>query len=179
MIETLFPFRTYLRDAIVFAFEANGSSNFVRQYRSNADQIGQMNSDHGYYFIRSQSRYPDNRLPDDYRLPTDRPDDAHPRRVDFESHDFLRLVHLAEAYDFEIVLVPVAYRKGEFAPPPDEDREMIASLRRFDRIRVLGPPYLLYEPSAFSDPVHLNTSGAERYTRQIAALFRTMMTAGL
>ena len=179
MIQIVFPFRAYVRDAIVFAFEANGPSNFVRQYRSNAEQVGQLKSDHGYYFIRSQSLYPDNCLPDDYRLPTDRPNDAYPRRVDVESEEFVRLVQLAETYDFEIVVVPVAYRKGEFAPPPGEDREMIATLRPFDRIRVLGPPYLLYEPSAFSDPVHLNMSGAERYTREIAALFRTMMTAGL
>ena len=40
MIEILFPFRTYVRDAFAFAFEANGPSNFVRLYRSNAVQIG-------------------------------------------------------------------------------------------------------------------------------------------
>jgi len=179
IIQTLFPFRAFFRDAIVLVFEAGGLSDVVRRYRANANQIGRMRADHGYYFIRSQSLYPDNRLPNDYRLPTDRPNDGYSRRVDVDGEEFVRLVHLAERYDFEIVLVPVVYREGEFAPPPGADRELIAKLRRFNRIRILGPPYLLYEPSAFSDPVHLNTSGAERYTREIATLFRTMTTAGL
>lgn len=169
IVRFLFPFRSFVRDAISFVFEARGPSGFVRQYRSNAAQVEQVRLDRGYYFIKSQSLYPGDQLPADYRLPTDHPNQILGRPVDVGDPEFLRLIDLASEYDFRIDLIPVAFRMGEYAPPPAESPETIAAVRRFERVKIAGPPYLLYEPAAFSDPVHLNPSGAEKYTIDVAS----------
>ncbi len=46
--------------------------------------------------------------------------------------------------------------------------------RRHDHV-VLGEPlFLLYEPSFFSEPVHLNADGARRFTDRIADQLRDL-----
>ena len=178
MVNSLFPFRNYVRDAFLFAFEAGSLASLVPHYKSNAAQIENLRRDRGYYFIKSQSHFPGDKLPDDFSLPTDRPNDALMRPFDVRDPEFLRLLHLAERYNFQIFLVPVAYRKGEYAPPPAENREMVDALRPFDRVHVVGPAYWLYDPSAFSDPVHLNTRGAIRYTTDLVEIIRRAKDEG-
>lgn len=178
MINLLFPFRNYVRDAIVFVFEARSPFNLARHYRSNADQVTQLIADRGYYFIKSQSRYPDDRLPADYSLPTDQPRTIFQRNVDTGAPEFQRLYQLAEQYDFDILLVPTVYRRGEYAVPNPQEAVLTAALRSFRRIRVIGLPYLLYDPEYFSDPVHLNPIGAGRYSRELATVVRRTVEQG-
>jgi hypothetical protein len=70
------------------------------------------------------------------------------------------------------MLVPVAFREGEFALPPPIDAEAVRLLAPYPRVHVIGPAYWTYELQAFSDPVHLNIPGAERYSKQLATLFK-------
>jgi len=178
MVNLIFPFREYVRDALIFAYEARAAGGLVRQYKSNAAQIEKLQSEHGYYFIKSQSHYAGDRLPDDYTLPTDRPNEVMKRPIDPADAEFVRLMRLADKYDFQVVLVPVAFRRGEFAAPPDADSEAANILRTYKRAHVIGPAYWIYETREFSDPVHLNPEGAERYTRQLAALFQHSLASG-
>lgn len=178
MINLIFPFRNYVRDLIIFLFETGSPLNLSRHYRSNANQITQLIADHGYYFIKSQSRYPDDRLPDDYSLPTDHPKVVLRRDGDTDAPEFQRLYRLAERYDFDILLVPVVSRRGEYAAPDLPEDALTAALQPFRRIRVVSPPYLLYEPEYFSDPIHLNPAGARRYSVELADLLRQEIEKG-
>ncbi|MDB5512453.1 MAG: hypothetical protein JWR08_1936 [Enterovirga sp.] len=167
----LFPFRGFVRDLVVFAYESRRTGGVRALYAENAAQVAQAVRDRGYFFIASQSHYPGHRLPADYRLPTDAPGTVLERSLRTEADDFRRLVALAEAYDFQVVLVPAAYRSGEFAEPPAADDGTARRLSAFPRIHVVGPAYWTYPPGEFSDPVHLNGPGAARYTHQLAELF--------
>lgn len=178
MINLVFPFRNYMRDAIIFVFEAGSPLNMARHYRSNGEQVARLFADRGYYFIKSQSRYPDDRLPTDYSLPTDQPKLVFKRDVDTEAPEFRRLYRLAEEYDFSILLVPTVYRRGQYAAPDRPEDTLTAAVSPFRRIHVVGPPYLLYEPEYFSDPIHLNPIGAGRYSTELAGLVRREIEKG-
>jgi hypothetical protein len=166
IVERLFPFRTLPRDAVLFLFEAR-QLGLKSTYDDHETQIAQMIRDKGYFFIKSQSHYPNDQLPLDYALPTDTPTVPAMRRIDRESATFKRLMELAERHRFMIVFVPPVYRIGEYSPAQPLDLPTPA-----DRVRFLGPPYYLYSPQMFADPVHLNPLGAAAYTRQLAAQFR-------
>jgi hypothetical protein len=178
MINLLFPFRVYMHDAIVFVFEAGSPFHLAGRYRSNAGQVTQLVVDRGYYFVKSQSRYPDDRLPEDYSLPTDQPRTILQRNIDTDAPELQRLCQLAEQYDFDILLVPTVYRRDEYAVPSQPETALMAALQPFRRIRIVGAPYLLYEPKYFSDPVHLNQIGARRYSRELAAVVRQSIEQG-
>ncbi|SFK13635.1 hypothetical protein [Methylocapsa palsarum] len=177
MVKLLFPFRPFIRDAIIFAFESRSAGSLTAQYRSNASQIEKMREERGYYFIKSQSHYAGDRLPDGYSLPTDTPNKVATRNVDTNDPYFQRLMRLADQYDFQIVLIPTAYRPGEFAEAPPIDAESVKALKSFPRVHVVGPAYWIYDLAEFSDPVHLNMHGAERYSKQLAALFQGQIAA--
>ena len=178
MVRLMFPFKDYIRDFIVFAFDARGPLGFVRQYRSNVAQIRKVVTDQGYYFIKSQSHYPNDSLPSNYSLPTDNPRSALHRTVDPKNPEFQRLVALANEYRFQVVLFPVAYRVGEYAAPDPDEAGLMKALAPYDRIHVAGPAYILMPPSLFSDPIHLNQTGAAQYTTAIAKLY-SELPAGL
>lgn len=171
-VEWLLPFRPLPRDAATFLWEALRGDGLRAHYRANAAQIAAMRADRGHFFIRSQSHYPGDRLPPGFSLPTDRPGEIEQRSVDLAAPDLRRLMGLAEAHGFEVVLVPTPVRLGEKAQPPDCDSAMLAALRGQARLRVLGPASLNYPPTLFSDPVHLNREGARRYSQELAALWR-------
>ena len=171
IVRWLVPFRDLPRDLTLFAFDSLSRGGPLSLYRANATQVSQIAADRGWYFIKSQSRYPGDRLPDDYHLPTDTPAASYRPVFDTGSTSFGRLLRLAAEFDFQVVRIPVVYRIGEYAPP---DGESLAAIGTSDdpNFRSIGPPYLLYPPALFSDPVHLNPAGAERYSRELARIFR-------
>ena len=179
IVNWLFPFRSFVRDIIVFVYESRQAGGVRAKYRENAEQIAQSVLDRGYFFIKSQSHFPGDRLPDGYSLPTDKPAEAAPRRIRPEAESFGDLLRLAEQYDFQVLLVPVSYRPGEFAPPPSDNAKARASVEPFSRVRVLGPAYWTQEVSDFSDPVHLNRQGAEAYSRRLADTVSSWIRTGL
>lgn len=171
LVQGLFPFRGYLRDAVIFIYEARKAGGLQAQYRANARQIERLQQDRGYYFIKSQSHFPGDRLPDHFSLPTDMPNKIFQHKVDAGSPALARLLALSAEYRFKIILIPVAYRSGELAPAPAGDAAL-EGLIPGRQVAVLGPGYLLYPPSMFSDPVHLNPAGARQYTTQLAQAFK-------
>jgi hypothetical protein len=128
-----------------------------------------MLDERGYYFIEGQSKYPDNRLPEEFRLRKDKPDQVLRRNFDSSSRIFERLKELHVQYGISFYIVPCYYRNGAFAKPPAEssNAEVFMGYRGF---RVLGPEYYLYPNRYFSDPAHLNREGAEVYTKELRRL---------
>lgn len=181
IVNRLFPFRKFVRNAVIFLYESRAAGGVLAQYKSNTAQVRQVLEDHGYYFIKSQSHYPSDRLPDGYSLPTDRPNEILKRTIgssDTSDLEFARLARLAERYDFQIVVVPVVYRLGEYSEPAAMDGEATMALKPYPRVHIVGPTYWVYPASEFSDPTHLNVGGADRYSKELAQSFTNWRDAG-
>ena len=168
--KTLFPFRSLPRDAALFVFE--NRRRLTEAVRDVAAQRETMLQDRGWYFIKSQSHYEDDRLPDDYVLPTDHPSRIDVRTLPERSFTRERLEQLAMQYGFQIVMIPVFFRTGEFAPAPAADNTRLATISEHPLIRVLGPDYWTYPPALFADPQHMNPRGAQAYTADLARLLK-------
>jgi hypothetical protein len=168
---TLLPFRSLPRDATLFLFQnRNRLSAAVHDV---AAQRNAMLEERGWYFIKSQSDFEDDRLPNDYALPTDHPTRIDKRTIPEKSFTRERLEQLARQYGFQILMIPVPFRTGEFAPAPAADNARLATISDDPRIRVLGPDYLNYPPALFADPQHMNPLGALAYTADLARLLKT------
>jgi hypothetical protein len=168
--KTLFPFRSLPRDATLFVFE--NRRRLAEAVRDVAAQRETMLQDRGWYFIKSQSHYEDDRLPDDYVLPTDHPARIDVRTLPEKSFTRERLEQLAMRYGFQIVMIPVFFRTGEFAPALAADNARLATISDHPLIRVLGPDYWTYPPALFADPQHVNPRGAQAYTADLARLLK-------
>lgn len=173
--DVVLPFRTLPRDLILFAY--NSRLHLLLAAREAAAERDVMVTQRGWYFIKGQSHFADDRLPVDYGLPTDRPDQPETRKVPEHSLVRERLESLAASYGFQIVLIPSYLRTGEAAPPSMQERERSSVISRSPLIRVLGPDYWTYPPPNFSDPVHLNPSGATTYTARLVDLLKKNQVA--
>lgn len=167
---TLFPFRTLPRDATLFLFP--NRHRLTEAVRDVAAQREAMLEDRGWYFIKSQSHYENDALPDDYVLPTDHPGRVDVRAIPAASHTRERLEQLARQYGFQVLFVPQPIRAGEFAPAPAADVARLATISENPLIRVLGPDYFIYSPASFADPGHMNPRGALAYTADLARLLK-------
>jgi len=168
MLYTLIPFRDLPRDAITFI--ATSRFQFRQKYLEAAVERSRMLEQRGWYFIKSQSYFPNDELPDGYAIPTDRANEVAPRIVPEQSYVRNELMTLAERYNFEVVFVPGNMRAGAQAAASEADTQRDASLPGGSGFRIIGPDYWTYPPADFSDPVHLNPRGADRYTRELAQL---------
>jgi hypothetical protein len=167
----LLPFRSFPRDASLFLFE--NRNRLAEAVHDVAVQRNSMLEERGWYFIKSQSQYKDDRLPDDYQLPTDRPARIDERKIPEKSFSRTRLEQLATKYGFEILFIPLPFRIGEFAPAPAADSARLTTISTHPRIRVLGPDYFNYPPAYFADPHHMNLRGALAYTTDLAGLLKS------
>nr|WP_157872549.1 hypothetical protein [Bradyrhizobium sp. ORS 278] len=170
IVNMLIPFRTLPRDAALFLYE--NRRRLTDAVHDVAEQRQGMLEQRGWYFIKSQSHYANDRLPDDYTLPTDTPARIERRAIPDMSHSRKRLEQLAHQYGFKILLIPVPYRIGQYAPAPAPDIDRVARLADDPSIQVVGPDYFLYPPAMFSDPQHMNLSGAMAYTSDLAKLLK-------
>jgi len=169
--KAVMPFRTFPRDAVMFLFM--NRHRLWEAVHDVGEQRDNMLEERGYYFIKSQSHYANDRLPDNYTLPSDRPNRIEQRKFPERSYVRARLEQLATKYGFEIVFIPVPHRIGEFAPAPAADDARLLTLSEHPRIRIMGPDYYNYPPALFSDPVHMNLQGALAYTADLAKLLKS------
>jgi hypothetical protein len=169
IVDTLFPFRTLPRNLALFLFSAPAHGGIPEFYRESRQLAEQIMSDRGYYFIKSQSHFADDRLPDDYRLATDTPGRTFSREIDTTSVAFARLSALSQRYGFKIIFFPAPYRAGEFAPAPIRNSGA-ASMPGWPQFAIAGEDYWLMPPRYFSDPIHVNVTGAEAYSARLASL---------
>ena len=166
----LFPFRHLFRDSLSFLItsrEHGGPAVFYRESRRN---VSRMLEDRGYYFISEQSRYPNNRLPDNFHLGSDQPNLVSLRTADAGSSELLQLKNILEGNHIQCYFVPDYQREGKVAPAPEVDRPFAELLQNHTNCRVLGPDYYLLPNRMFSDQTHLNPEGAKVYTEAIYRL---------
>ncbi|MBT9609758.1 MAG: hypothetical protein IV110_06920 [Aquabacterium sp.] len=164
ILDTLIPFRRLPRDLTLFVFQARKSGLQAEWHRVKAEVNG-MTSTRGWYFISAQSHYPNDALPDDFRLPTDTPHQTAPRKVEFAGAEYERLLALAKDHGIEVLFVPYAIRDGQAAPQADPGTQVHVTQ---PKVATHGPTYWTLPPSSFSDPVHLNHVGSQRYTQRLA-----------
>jgi hypothetical protein len=170
IMNTLFPFGKLPRDLALFWLRARERGGLAAFYRFGEQSASQMRRDRGWYFIEGQSHYPGDSLPDNYRLPADRPGVVDDPAFVPEGSEFARLNGLGEQYNLRFCIVPSYHRMGELAPSPLFAASVAARLRQYRRFAVRGPNYLLFPNRYFSDPVHLNPAGARLYTHRLAEL---------
>lgn len=170
LVEDVAPFRQLPRNVVLFLFESR--LHVVAEYRHARAEVDKMLRDRGWYFIKSQSHYPNDQLPADYRLPTDLPTVIARRPLVDRSLVHDELFALARQYGFEIVFVPLNKRVGEAAAAPAADALRVRVISRDPRVVVIGPDYYVYPAPSFADPVHLNPAGSVRYTQDLAQLVR-------
>ncbi|WP_375314035.1 hypothetical protein WHZ77_13095 [Bradyrhizobium sp. A5] len=166
----LFPFRTLPRDAALFLVQ--NRSRLRDAVRDVDAQRSAMLDDRGWYFIKSQSHYPGDRLPDDYALPSDHSTRVERRVIPEKSLARDRLEQLARQYGFQVIFVPAFFRVGEAASWPAPDGTGLITISEHPLMRVLGPDYLTYPPALFADPQHMNPTGALVYTADLARLLK-------
>lgn len=166
----LFPFRYFPRDLVLFLASSRRGGGIVATYQKNVDTTARVIAERGYYFIEGQSHFAGDRLPDDYQLPTDSPNIVPPRIIDPDAPAFKELVALSATYGFKVIFVPTPYRTGEVAPPEPMGADVVTALPTVPGFYVAGPARWLFEPSDYSDPIHLNREGAALYSRRLAEI---------
>jgi hypothetical protein len=168
ILYTLVPFRDLPRDAVTFL--AASRLHMRERYEDAAHERARMLEQRGWYFIKSQSLFEGDALPDDYSLPTDHPAEFLPREIPPASFARDELEALARKYGFRIVMVPGNMRGHAEAAAPAADDNRLRAIAGNAAIRIAGPDYWVYPAADFADPVHLNPRGATAYTHDLARL---------
>ena len=174
-MDTVFPFRNLPRNFVLFALRARTRGGIRAYYRAGREQVSKMVDARGYYFIEGQSHFANDRLPEHFRLQTDTPQAPFLRHAVVTAPEFERLRRLADKFNLRVLFVPPYYRQGEYAPPSNENARLRADLEPYPRFGVAGPDYYLLSNEFFSDPVHLNRQGAQRYTRELSHLLEPIL----
>lgn len=174
LIDSLFPFRLLPRDLMLFLLRSRSRGGIIKYYKYGTECVEGVLAERGYYFIEGLSKYPEHRLPEEFSLRKDKPDQVLHRRFDSSSRIFERLKELHVQYGITFYIVPCYYRNGAYAEPLPEssNAKVFMGHRGF---RVLGPEYYLYPNRYFSDPAHLNREGAEVYTKELRRLLKNYL----
>jgi hypothetical protein len=105
------------------------------------------------------------------------PDSVAVRRI-VRNRTYERLSALFAEHGITCLFVPTYYREHRFAPAPPTNSLSTNALGTGGRISQVGPDYLLYPNDHFADLKHLNPRGADRYTRDLAALVAGVIAGG-
>ena len=127
------------------------------------------------FTLGRSDHYPNDRLPADYALPSDRPTVVALRPVHPGGRLFRELAALAQAHDFRVLLVPTVLRRGRFAPAPAPSSDGPEPIAGSDRVERIGPDYVLLPAPQFSDSTHLNRHGAREYSQYLARLLQATL----
>jgi hypothetical protein len=170
--DALLPFHDTPRDLVLFALRSRSAGRMAALYDDTRHVLTALREDKGFHFIKSQSHYPNDALPEGFRLPSDKPDDVLWRSFPTSGAPFARLQRLAREHRIKVLIVPRYLRHGEGAESPAEDSEVIRQMQPYPEIEVVGPAYWLLPPTLFSDPAHTNPDGAREYTTRLWNLLR-------
>jgi hypothetical protein len=175
--DAVFPFRHMPRDVVLFALRARSRGGIRAFYDQGRQTVEQITADGGYYFIEGQSHFPGHRLPDDFRLETDRPDQSPSRAFDASTDVFRQFEAIAVERHIRLIVVPEYCREPSRGPSPGGEA-LARALSAYPWIDVVGPEYVRYPNRQFSDIVHVNPDGADVYTRYLAELLRPRLAGG-
>ena len=115
VIDYLFPFRNFVRDLTAFLLSAPSHGGVAAYYRESADDERSVIAERGYHLITEQSHFPGGRLPDDFHLASDRPQQIVPRVAPAQSAQIGQLNQLVQQYHMACYYVPIYLREGEAA----------------------------------------------------------------
>ncbi|MBN1127143.1 MAG: hypothetical protein JXA82_19225 [Sedimentisphaerales bacterium] len=174
IIEELFPFRHLPRNLTLFLLRSRSRGGVAEYYRHGKESVERMLAARGYYFIEGQSHFPDDRLPDGFRLQGDNPDLVYRRSFDTKSYVFKKLNEFHKKYNMKFYIIPTYLREGSYAKCQGENpnAELFTA---HPWIKVLGPEYYILANPYFSDPIHANPEGARLYTQKISALCKEVI----
>ncbi len=175
LMTEIFPFHHLPRNLFILTVQAHGIRHIKEVYKEDEEAVHQVYLDRGYYFIARQSHYPNDELPPDLRLPTDKPSSLSPRVVTL-GPIYQHLAAVLTAHKISCLFIPNYFREGEFASPPPINPQTVKMLSGQPNVEVLGPDYWLYPNHLFSDPEHANRPGADRYTQDVSALVSHWLT---
>jgi hypothetical protein len=176
IVNYLLPLHVYRGPIFKYLYYSLFDPSHIQRTKKRNDKIVEaMIEDRGYYFIREQSRFPDGKLPADYRADTDCPD-CKMKLYDPESDVYVdKFFKLTEKLNTEVLLVMHPVRRGsykQFDSVPDPLQKL---MRQYENISIPSDMELpFYENRYFSDPHHLNSQGAIRFTGEIAEVFRSV-----
>jgi len=168
-MDKLIPFRNYIRNVFLFLGRAktNGYS-FQEFYDISKQSSEDMIANRGYYFIASQALYPDAKLPADYQLAGDDTSKFEPHVIQTEGPIFEKINNWATENKVHVLIGMDFMRRLE---APIGQKSFIANravLEEYPYLHVLeSAPYVRMENEYFSDPVHLNPTGARLFTRSL------------
>ena len=168
----IFPFRTFIRDAASFAITSRQRGGLLAFYRKSRENIAEMRQDHGYYFISEQSQYPNERLPDDFHMPDDKPNVALYREADAASPEIAELDAILRAHSIKCFYVPYPIRASGVGEPPPTDTAFKQLLESRTPCKLLGSDYYRYPNRDMSDQTHLNHAGSRIYTEDLYRLVK-------
>ena len=164
--DTVFPFRLLARNLSRFVADSARFGGPANLYRREKAESERMLHARGYYFIRGQMSYGDS-LPANYTLPTDDPSHVELRKADFHSPELKELNEIIQSRNIRCFYVPTHLRSTEAAPAPAVDAQFATELAQNSTCRAVGPDYITYSPTLYTDDEHLNEQGAKLYTKAI------------
>lgn len=177
VIQELFPFRNIARDLTDFLWRAPSHGGMGSYYRQAKMDETEAIAQRGYYLISEQSNFPGGRIPDDFHLASDQPNNVPVRSAPRRSSEVTELNALIRQYHIHCYYVPFYLRIGEAATPPTYDEKFATVVEQVSSCNLLGPEYYLYPNKFFSDQTHLNTAGAQVYTKALFHLVEARLRA--
>ena len=171
VIDRLFPFRNLVRDLTAFLLSAPSHGGVLRYYRESEENEHAVIAERGYHLITEQSHFPGERLPEDFHLASDLPEQTIERTAPVPSDELNQLNQLLRQYQITCFYVPYYLREGEAAPGA-YDTQFAALLAKTTPCKLLGPDYFLYPNRYFADQTHLNATGARVYTQALFQLLK-------
>ena len=178
VVDALFPFRNFIRDATAFLLSASSHGGPASYYRESQENERAVIAERGYHLITEQSHFPDGRLPDDFHLDSDQPTVRLPRVAPSQSSQIGELNQLLRQYHMDCYYLPFYLRQGEAVPPAAYDAPFAAQVNRATSCKLLGPDYFIYPDRLFADQTHLNQSGARLYTDALFQLLVPFLKGG-
>lgn len=169
-----FPCNIYLKPIVKYCYNSIFNRNdFLATRQKNRTIIEKMGNNRGYYFIREQALFPDEKLPDNFH------EGLHPELEmvigdPFQDPYVQKFFDLAKEQKIKVLLIHSPFRFGrlkQFSSLPDYYEAVLA---KYDNVFVAknGWKFKYYQNSFFSDQVHMNFEGAVKYTKDIAKEFR-------
>lgn len=165
IMDTLFPFRPVVRDAMQFLVRSRAQGGPIAFYQYNVELVERARQDRGYFFIEHSSHYPNHRLPPDFKGGSDTPTEPWRRTFPLHGPMFEDLRKFSNDHGIRFIVAPDYARDRQFAAAVSND-SLRLELAQID-VQVVGPFYWLYPNSMFSDAMHLNRDGAEQHTDRL------------
>jgi hypothetical protein len=166
----IFPSRMYKFHTVRYLYDRVFRPSRVRQtQKKNRIILNRMIENRGYYFIEEQAVARDNILPDGF---IEEPGDSIHRASLYDPFidPYTKLLFdLALEHGVNVLLIQPAYLEHQYLQYEEMPLQYASILDRYGNVSMAkeGWKLKLYKNRLFSDPAHLNKTGAARYTREI------------